>query len=97
MIKTTIDCNQQHCCENCGETPHPQTTTVPNGAASVDQPELLISVYPAPPRGADSFHRWPVPLKQLRVDSDENIPAYLLDLLREGGPGSYVQVEILTQ
>lgn len=93
MIKHS---NQQHCCGNCGETPCAQAPTLSDSTASVSHPTLLLSVYLAPPKGPDSFHRWPAPLKQLRISSDENTTAQLLDLLREGGPGSYVQVEAFT-
>ncbi len=96
-MKTTIERDQQHCCGNCGETPCVQASTIPDGTTHVGHPTLLLSVYPAPPKGPDSFHRWPVPLKQLRIGSGENMTAHLLDLLREGGPGSYVQVETLNQ
>jgi hypothetical protein len=94
-MNTAIERDQQHCCGNCGETPCTKAPTLPNDTTNVNHPTLLLSVYPAPPKGPDSFHRWPTPLKQLRIGSDENITAHLLGLLHEGGPGSYVQVEIL--
>ncbi len=94
-MKTTIDRDQQASFTFRDETPRAQGPTLPAEATRTGRPTLLLSVYPAPPQGPDSFHRWPVPLKQRRISSGENMTACLLDLLRDGGPGSYVQVEIL--
>lgn len=61
---------------------------------------LLLTLYPPMPPGVESLHRWPAPLKRLRVNSatsaDEKI-SLLLGLLQEGGRGSHVQVDGLNE
>lgn len=72
-----------------------ETPTSSAEATTAGRRTLLLSLYPAPPRGEASFHRWPVPLKRLHIRSDEDLTAYVLELLREGGQGSYLHVEAL--
>lgn len=95
VMKVAIERYQHEYFEGPGERPRAQTSTAPDGHADADAPTLLLSVYPAPPTKVDSFHQWPTPLKQLRVSGNEHTTAHVLELLREGGPGSYVQIETL--
>lgn len=96
-MKAAIERYQQEYFEGRSDTLRVQAPTSPHDDTGAAWPTLLLSVYPVPPKGSDSFHRWPTPLKQLRINSHEHTTAQLLELLREGGPGSYVHVEALDQ
>lgn len=76
----------------------PPGASVPSPNSSLSPVTLLFTLYPPAPRGAETFHRWPIPLRRLRVDHATPADAtlsLLLTLLQDGGTGSHVQVDVL--